>query len=83
MYERYTKVIATHETIVTKQKYTSLFCIYGLWPFSEMPVIGRHTKLGHGHFLSVWKAPRGPDNQEISQLSGFCTERTENPIELG
>ena len=23
---------------------------------SGMPVIGRHTKLGHGHLLSVWKA---------------------------
>ena len=50
---------------------------------SEMPVIGRHTKLGHGHFLSVWKAPMGPDTLEISQHSGFCTERPENPIELG
>ena len=49
----------------------------------EMSVIGRHTKLGQGHLLSVWKAPRGPDTQEISQLSGFCTERPESPIELG
>ena len=48
-----------------------------------MPVIGRHTKLGHGHLQSVWKAPKGPDTQEISQLSGFCTKRPENPIELG
>ena len=50
---------------------------------SEMPVIGRRTKLGHGHLLSVWKASRGPDTEEISQLSGFHTERPENPIELG
>ena len=56
-----------------------------LWfmAISEMPVIGRHTKLGHGHLLSVWKAPTGPDTQEISHLSGFHTERPENPIELG
>ena len=50
---------------------------------SEMPVIGRHTKLGHGHLLSVWKSPKGSDTQEISQLSSFLTERPENPIELG
>ena len=50
---------------------------------SEMPVIGRHTKLDHGLLLSVWKAPRGPDTLEISQLSGFHTEKPENPIELG
>ena len=49
---------------------------------SEMPVIGRHTKLGHGDLLSVWKASKGPDTQEISQLSSFHTERQENPIEL-
>ena len=50
---------------------------------SEMPVICRHTKHGHGHLLSVWKAPKVPDTQEISQLAGFCTERPENLIELG
>ena len=33
VYEQYTKLIATHETIVTNTKYTSLLCIYGLWPF--------------------------------------------------
>ena len=49
----------------------------------EMPVIGRHTKLDHGHLLSVWKAPKGPDTLEISQLSSFHTEKPENPIELG
>ena len=49
---------------------------------SEMPVIGRHTKLEHGHLLSVWKAPRGPGTLEISQLFGFQTEKPENPIEL-
>ena len=48
-----------------------------------MPVIGRHTKLGHGHLLSVWKTPQGPDTLEISHDSGFHTERPENPIELG
>ena len=48
-----------------------------------MPVIGRHTKLGLGHLLSVWKAPEGPDTLEISHDSGFHTERPENPIELG
>ena len=50
---------------------------------SGMPVIGRHTKLGHRHLLSVWKAPEGPDTLEISHDSGFHTERPENPIELG
>ena len=45
--------------------------------------IGRHTKLGHGHLLNVWKAPEGPDTQEISHDSGFCTESPENPVELG
>ena len=35
---------------------------------SGMPVIGRHTKLGHGHLLSVWKAPEGPDTLEISGI---------------
>ena len=48
----------------------------------EMPVIGRLTKLDHG-LLSVWNAPKGPDTLEISQLSGFQTEKPENPIELG
>ena len=51
---------------------------------SGMPVIGgRHTKLGHGHLLSVGKAPEGPDTLEISHDSGFHTERPEIPIELG
>ena len=44
---------------------------------SEMPVIGRHTKLGHGHLLSVRKAPEGPDTLEISHDSGFRTESPE------
>ena len=26
-------IVATHETKVTKQKYTSLLCIYCLWTF--------------------------------------------------
>ena len=79
MYEQYTKLIATHESMVTNPKYMYLWFM----AISEMPVIGRHTKLGHGHLLSVWKAPMGPDTQEISQLSSFHTERPENPIELG
>ena len=56
-----------------------------LWfmAISEMPVIGRHTKLGQGHPLSVWKEPKGTDTLEISQLSGFCTDKSENPKELG
>ena len=49
----------------------------------EIPVIGRHSKLGLGHLLCVWKAPKGPDTLEISHLSGFHTERPENPIDLG
>ena len=49
----------------------------------EMPVIDRHTKLDHGNVLSVWKAPKGQDTLEVSQLSGFWTEKPENPIELG
>ena len=56
-----------------------------LWfiAISEMPVIGRHTKHDHGQLLSVWKALKGPDTLEISQLSSFHTEKSENPIELG
>ena len=50
---------------------------------SGMPVIGRHTKLGHGHLLSVWKATMGPDTLEIGHDSGFQTESPENPVELG
>ena len=50
---------------------------------SGMPVIGRHTKLGHGHLLSVWKASMGPDTLEFSHDSGFRTESPENPVELG
>ena len=49
----------------------------------EISVIGCYTKLDHGHLLSVWKAPKGPDTLEISQLSGFWTIKPENPIELG
>ena len=83
MYEQYTKLIATHESMVTKPKYTSLFVYLWFMAIFGMPVIGRHTKLGHGHLLSVWKAPIGPDTLEISHDSSFCTERPENPIELG
>ena len=50
---------------------------------SGMPVIGRHTKLGHGHLLNVWKAPEGQDTLEFSHDSGFRTESPENPVELG
>ena len=49
---------------------------------SGIPVIGRHTKLGHGHLLNVWKAPECPDTLEISHDSGFSTESPENPVEL-
>ena len=48
-----------------------------------MPVIGRHTKLGHGNLLSVWKSPVGLDTLEISHDSGFRTESPENPVEFG
>ena len=69
---------------VWSQNQNHISLVY-LWfiVISEMPVIGRHTKIDHRHLLSVWKAPRGPDTLEISQLSGFCTERPEKPIELG
>ena len=50
---------------------THLFCVFMVYGHFGMPVIGRHTKLGHGHLLSVWKAPEGPDTQEISHDSGF------------
>ena len=43
----------------------------------------RYTKLGHGHLLSVWKAPMGPDTLEFSHDSGIRTESPENPVELG
>ena len=50
---------------------------------SGMPFIGRHTKLGHGHLLKVWKDPEGPDTVEVIHGSGFGTESSENPVELG
>ena len=50
---------------------------------SGIPVIGRHTKLGHGHLLNVWKASECPDTLEISHDSGFSTESPEKPVELG
>ena len=43
----------------------------------EMPVFGRHTKLDHGHLLSLWEAPKGPDTLEISHVFGFQTEKPE------
>ena len=46
---------------------------------SDMPVIGRHTKLGHGHLLSIRKAPEGPDTLEISHELSFHTERPRKP----
>ena len=46
-------------------------------------VIGRYTRLSHGHLLSAWKAPEGPDTLEIRHDSSFCTESPENPVELG
>ena len=83
MYGQYIKLIATHETIVTKQKVLISFVYLWFMAIFEMPVIGRRTELDHGHVLSVWKVPKGPDTLEISQLSVFCTEKQENPIELG
>ena len=62
---------------------THLICVFMAYAISGMPVIGRHTKLGHGHLLSVWKAPMGPDTLEFSHDSGFRTESPENPVELG
>ena len=62
---------------------THLICVFMFMAISGMPVIGRHTKLGHGHLLSVWKAPEGPGTLEISHDSGFRTESPENPVELG
>ena len=50
---------------------------------SGMPVIGRHTKLCHGHLLSMWKARMGTDTLEISHDFGFRTESPEKPVELG
>ena len=38
---------------------------------SGMPVIGRHTKLGHGHLLSVWKAPMGPELWSLVMIPVF------------
>ena len=83
MYEEYTKLITAHESITTNPKYTSLFVYLLFMAISGMRVIGRHTKLGHGHLQSVWKAPEGPDTLEISHDSGYHTERPESPIELG
>ena len=83
MYEQYTKLIATLESMVTKNKIHISFVYLWFMAIFEMPAIGRHTKLGHGHLLSVWKAPMGRDTLEISHDSGFRTERPENPIELG
>ena len=50
---------------------TQLFVYLWFMAISGMPVIGRHTKLGHGHLLSVWKAPMGPDTLGISQHFSF------------
>ena len=62
---------------------THLICVFMVMAISGMPVIGRHTKIGHGHLLNVWKAPEGQDTLEISHHSGFRTESPENPVELG
>ena len=69
--------------LLSQNKNTHLFCVFIVYSHFEMPVFGRHTKLDHGHLLSVWKAPRDPDTLEISQLFSFRTEKPENPIELG
>ena len=57
-----------------------VFVVYG--HLGDACHIGRHTKLGHGHLLSVWKAPISPDTLEISHDSGFRIKRPANPIEL-
>ena len=62
---------------------THLFCVFLFMAISGMPLIARHTKLGHGYLLGVWKAPECPDTLEISHDSGFCTESPENPAEVG
>ena len=67
----------------SQNKNTHSFVYLWFIAISEMPVIGRHTKLDHEHLLSVWKASSGPDTLEISQLSGFHAENPDNPIELG
>ena len=41
LYKQYTKLIATHETMVTKQKYTSLFVYLLFIGIFETPVFGR------------------------------------------
>ena len=69
--------------VLSQIENTHLFCVLWFMAIFDMPVIARHTKLGHGHLLSVWKAPKCPDTLEISRLSGFHTERPESPIELG
>ena len=55
-----------------------------LWfvAISEMPVIGRHTKRGHGHLLSVWKAPEGPDTLEIVRRRSSDPGRTNGQMDV-
>ena len=60
---------------------THLFCVFMV--YGQFWDACHRTKLGHGHLLSVWKAPEGPDTLEVSHDSGFHPERPENPIELG
>ena len=62
---------------------THLICVFMAYGHFWDACIGRHTKLGHGHLLSVWKAPMGPDTLEVSHDSSFRTESPENPVELG
>ena len=69
--------------LLSQNQNTHLFVYLWFMAIFGMAVIGRHTKLGHGHLLSVWKAPMGPGTLEISHDSGFHTEMPENPIELG
>ena len=53
VYEKYRKLIATHESMVTKPKYTSLWCIYvtefrqPLQVQSHLEMPGILVQLGH------------------------------------
>ena len=61
----------------SQNKITLLFCYLLFISIFEMPDIGRHTKLDHGHLLSVWKAHRGPDTLENCHGFRFQSEMPE------
>ena len=62
---------------------THLICVFMVYGHFWDAWQSRHTKIGHGHLLNVWKAPEGPDTLEMSHDSGFRTESPENPVEVG